>query len=76
MNIGDYVIHIGFPPAEGEVVCVQKLNTTPETYKVCVRLDCGRLQWDMLENWSIKDTPIEIDIEDDNIIDGDFVILD
>lgn len=53
MKVGDYVTHIGFPPAEGVVVGCQVQNTFPETYKVCVKLSDGRLYWDMLDNWQI-----------------------
>lgn len=75
IKIGDYVTHIGFPPAEGIVVGVQELNTVPESYKLCVRLDCGRLQWDNIENWTLQEENTSIEnIED--IIDAEYIECD
>ena len=74
MYIGDRVEHIGFPPAEGEVIFIQEMNTFPKSYNVCVKLNDGRLQWDMEDSWNVLASYQEP--EDDFIIDGGFRILE
>lgn len=67
INLGDYVTHMGFPPAEGVVAGIQKNGTNPEKFNVGVRLSDGRLVWDDISSW-VKGAD---DLEDENIIDLD-----
>lgn len=79
INIGSYVVHNTFPPAEGYVISYQPvLNSEP---KIAVRQANNSIIWAPLSEWieysNIAQASNNIQTEtSDNIIDAEFIELE
>ena len=69
MLVGDRVHHLTFPPLDGTVISItNQFNGN----KIRVRLDSGKIFYDMEDTWEVSSSSYE----SNDTIDVDFEVID